>query len=170
MWKTLVNIVKRCLRNVLRKPAPKRETRVQNPPEEYDERAAALEYAHKLMTEFLEIYHQWKAGTLPPQLCRQPRKPPARPKPRPRQIGTSPDSVRKTQPHAAPVSDRTPKRRAPAHPKFLRPRPLDSPFIFSNVLAAHAQSRQFHYEIATKKQSSQKWPPPTGDGHPARLS
>jgi hypothetical protein len=130
MWKALVNLAKRCLRTVLRKPAPKREARVQTPPEAYDEQAAALEYAHKLITEFLTIVEEWRAGTLDIQKYPMLRKPmpPARTRSaKPPRVRARPDSARKTQRHAAPASDRAPRRLPPAQPKFLRPLPFDSP-------------------------------------------
>jgi hypothetical protein len=125
MWKTLVNIVKRCLRTAFGKPAPKRETRVQNPPEEIDDQAAALAYAHKLITEFLDLYHQWKAGTLPPEMYRKPAKP--MPRQKRERTRARPIRVRKTQALPAPKRQRIALRQPPAQPKFLRPLPFDSP-------------------------------------------
>jgi hypothetical protein len=131
MWNALVNIVKRCLRTVLRKPVAKRETRVQNPPEEYDEQDAALAYAHKLMTEFLDIYHQWKAGTLPPEMYRKLAKP--LPRKKRQRTQARPIRVRRTPIHPPPRSHRAPLREAPPQPKYLRPLPCDSPDFFKNV-------------------------------------
>jgi hypothetical protein len=127
MWKALVTIVKRCLRTAFGKPGAKRETRVQNPPAEYDEQAA-LEYAQKLIAEFLCLFEQWKAGTLPPHMLRKPRKPVQRQK-RPRVVAR-PDSVRRVRVHAEPQSVRAPARQAPIPPQYLRPPPLDGPKIF----------------------------------------
>jgi hypothetical protein len=127
MWKALVNIVKRCLRTVLRKPVARQETRVRTPAAEYDEEAA-LAYAHKLITEFLDLYHQWKAGTLPPEMYRKPAKPNPRQK-RQRAIAR-PIRVRRTPIHPPPRSHRAPLRESPPQPKYLRPLPCDSPDFF----------------------------------------
>jgi hypothetical protein len=124
MWKALVNLAKRCLRTVLRKPVARQETRVRTPAAEYDEEAA-LAYAHKLITEFLDIYHQWKAGTLPPHMLRKPPVPRSRKKPQ--RISARPQSIRRAPAQAAPVRQADPARPAPARPKSLRPRARDRP-------------------------------------------
>jgi hypothetical protein len=127
MWKALVNIVKRCLRTAFGTPGAKRETRVQNPPA-----TAPVELTEEMVREILgkvrDLFEQWKAGTLPPHMLRQPPKPRRRTKRR--RAVARPDSVRKTQPHPAPENTREPARPAPPPQKFLRPHALEGPEIF----------------------------------------
>jgi hypothetical protein len=158
MWNKLVNIVKRCLRTAFGNPVAKRETRVQNPPEtaEYDEQLA-MEYAHKLISEFLQIFQEWKAGTLDIQKYPMLRKPMPRARtkqPKPQRACARPHSVRKRQPLAAPKSAAKPAQRAPIPPKHLRPLPLDSPNFFSKTPPEVAALHPFYYEIKTKMDKS----------------
>ncbi len=131
MWKTLVNLAKRCLRTVLGKPAPKRETCVRNEPEEIDQEAA-LEYAHKLITEFLTIVAEWRAGTLDIQKYPMLREPMPRAKtrrPKPARTRARKTPLRKTLSFPPPQSHRARRHEAPTQPRFLRPLPCDSPFF-----------------------------------------
>jgi hypothetical protein len=127
MWKALVNIVRRCLRTAFGTPGAKRETRVQNPPQEMSQ-DQALAYAHKLMTEFLDLYHQWKAGTLPAHMLRQPTKP--RRRSVRKRVIARPASVRRKPRYAAPQRGREQARAAPIPPGYLHPHALDGPKIF----------------------------------------
>jgi hypothetical protein len=126
MWKTLVNLVKRCLRTVRRKPVARQETCVQNPPAEMTE-AQLNAYLQAALEEVKELLARWKAGTLPPHWYRKPPK--RKPRQKTKRVARRPDSVRKTPGFPTPRGHRAPMRKAPTPPKFLRPLPFDSPFF-----------------------------------------